>query len=313
MGSFSFTQWWPFGLALLALLTAGSYRLLRWWHRRLRESDRRKSEAEIDSDWRWAQKKFEDGHKGLFGAPTKTIYIIHDISWENEPRRDTLYQYLSLEEAFRILKEIRMTRPRRHINVILHTPGGELLASEMVSAALKAHKGGTTAYVPYMAMSGGTMIALATQKIVMGKHATLGPIDTQIEGFPAHSFDWLVNKKSIDAIDDVTLLVSRTAQSILKSEGSRASSLLNDAHKKNGKCMVTDALVSDGMNHADRVTAKMASDLGADISEKCGDDVYAIIDTRLQQLRMLRRPESAPAQNSGAAKPTASILSARLT
>jgi hypothetical protein len=42
------------------------------------------------------------------------------------------------------------------------------------------------AIVPQLAMSAGTMIALACNEIVMGKHSSIGPIDPQLGGVAAH-------------------------------------------------------------------------------------------------------------------------------
>jgi ClpP class serine protease len=66
------------------------------------------------------------------------------------------------------------------IDIILHTPGGVVLAAEQIAWALKRRTGEVTVYVPHYAMSGGTLIALAADKIVMDKNAVLGPVDPQL-------------------------------------------------------------------------------------------------------------------------------------
>jgi len=73
------------------------------------------------------------------------------------------------------------------LDLILHTPGGETAATESLVDYLHSMFGfNIRAIVPHLAMSAGTMIALACQEIVMGKHSSLGPIDPQIYGMPAH-------------------------------------------------------------------------------------------------------------------------------
>lgn len=72
------------------------------------------------------------------------------------------------------------------LDLILHTPGGDLAAVESLISYLHATFGNDIrCIVPHMAMSGGTMIALASKQIVMGKHSSIGPIDPQIGGIGA--------------------------------------------------------------------------------------------------------------------------------
>ena len=70
---------------------------------------------------------------------------------------------------------------------ILHTPGGLVLASEQIAQALLRRTGRVTVFVPHYAMSGGTLIALAADEIVMDPNAVLGPVDPQIGEYPAAS------------------------------------------------------------------------------------------------------------------------------
>ncbi|BCO43897.1 serine protease [Mycobacterium paraintracellulare] len=73
------------------------------------------------------------------------------------------------------------------LDLILHTPGGSVAATESLVDYLRAMFGtDIRAIVPQLAMSAGTMIALSTKSVVMGKHSSLGPIDPQIMGTPAH-------------------------------------------------------------------------------------------------------------------------------
>jgi hypothetical protein len=73
------------------------------------------------------------------------------------------------------------------LDLILHTPGGEIAATESLVDYLRAMFGtNIRAIVPQLAMSAGTMIALACDSIIMGKHSSLGPIDPQIFGMAAH-------------------------------------------------------------------------------------------------------------------------------
>lgn len=69
------------------------------------------------------------------------------------------------------------------LDLILHTPGGQIAAAESLVAYIKALFGNDVrVFVPQIAMSAGTMIALSSKEIVMGKQSNLGPIDPQFGG-----------------------------------------------------------------------------------------------------------------------------------
>src|SRR4051812_24444545 len=77
---------------------------------------------------------------------------------------------------------------RQGLDLILHTPGGDMSATESLIDYLRQMFGrDIRAIIPQMAMSGGSMIACACKEIVMGLHSNLGPFDPQIAGTPAQA------------------------------------------------------------------------------------------------------------------------------
>ena len=120
--------------------------------------------------------------------------------------------HISIEDSEAVLRAIRLTPPEQPIDLILHTPGGLVLASEQIAKALVDHKGKVTVFVPHYAMSGGTMIALAADEIVMDVNAVLGPVDPQISGMPAGSIVNVLALKRRDAISDEILILADVAQ-----------------------------------------------------------------------------------------------------
>jgi ATP-dependent protease ClpP protease subunit len=73
------------------------------------------------------------------------------------------------------------------LDLILHTPGGDVAATESLVDYLRSMFGtDIRAVVPQLALSAGSMIACACNEIVMGKQSSLGPIDPQIGGIPTH-------------------------------------------------------------------------------------------------------------------------------
>jgi ClpP class serine protease len=121
-------------------------------------------------------------------------------------------RYINIEDSEHILRAIRLTPEDMPIDIILHTPGGLVLASEQIAHAIQKHKGKVTVFVPHYAMSGGTFIALAAGEIVMDENAVLGPVDPQIGGYPAASIIDAVNKKPVEKVDDETLILANVAE-----------------------------------------------------------------------------------------------------
>ena len=91
----------------------------------------------------------------------------------------------------------------RGLDLILHTPGGEMAATESLVDYLRSMFGrDIRAIVPQLAMSGGTMIACACKEILMGKHSSLGPIDPQFGGIPAHGVVEEFNRAKKEVSED---------------------------------------------------------------------------------------------------------------
>lgn len=73
------------------------------------------------------------------------------------------------------------------LDLIIHTPGGEVAATEAIGNYLReVFKGDIRVIIPQLAMSGGTMLACISNEIVMGKHSSIGPIDPQFRGIPCY-------------------------------------------------------------------------------------------------------------------------------
>lgn len=103
---------------------------------------------------------------------------------------------------------------KKGLDLVLHTPGGEVAATESLIDYLRSMFGDDIrAIIPQLAMSAGTMIACACKEILMGKHSSLGPVDPQFLGTPAHGikeeFDRAYNEilKSDGTIDQAKVAV----------------------------------------------------------------------------------------------------------
>lgn len=86
------------------------------------------------------------------------------------------------------------------LDLILHTPGGDMAATEsLIDYLHRMFNGDVVAVIPQIAMSAGTMIACSCRKIIMGKQSNIGPIDPQLNGVPAYG----VIKEFEDAIEEI--------------------------------------------------------------------------------------------------------------
>jgi ClpP class serine protease len=98
-----------------------------------------------------------------------------------------LVRYIDIDDAESVLRAIGETPEGQPIEIVLHTPGGVVLAASQIAGALADHPGRVTAVVPHYAMSGGTLIALGADEIVLDPHSALGPVDPQLGQYAAAS------------------------------------------------------------------------------------------------------------------------------
>src|ERR1700728_243386 len=117
-------------------------------------------------------------------------------------------RFIDINDSEEVLRAIQMTDDDIALDIVLHTPGGLVLAALQIARAIGEHKAKVTVFVPHYAMSGGTLIALAADEIIMSKHAVLGPIDPQLGQSPAASLIKVIEQKPILKIDDQTLIMA---------------------------------------------------------------------------------------------------------
>lgn len=123
-----------------------------------------------------------------------------------------ILRYINIEDSEALLRAIKMTDDTIPIDLILHAPGGLVLAAEQIAHALCRHPAKVTVFVPHYAMSGGTLIALAADEIVMDGNAVLGPVDPQLGDQPAASILKVLELKDVNNIDDRTLILADVAR-----------------------------------------------------------------------------------------------------
>lgn len=125
-------------------------------------------------------------------------------------------RYIDIDDSEQILRAIKLTPPDLPLDIVIHTPGGLVLAAEQIAHAMIRHRAKVTVHIPHYAMSGGTLLALAADEIVMDENAVLGPVDPQIGEYPAASIVKAVEAKPIAEVDDRTLILADVSRKALR-------------------------------------------------------------------------------------------------
>ena len=199
-----------------------------------------------------------------------------------------IIRYIDIQDSEELLRAIRLTPPDLPIDVILHTPGGLVLAAEQIARALRDHAGRVTVFVPHYAMSGGTLIALAADEIVMDEHAVLGPVDPQLGNHPAVSILSAVARKPIERVDDETLILANVAEKALQQVRAVAVELASRRLPQDAAEALAATLAGGGWTHDYPITVGEARTLGLTVSTDMPRAIYALMELFPQGAR--RRP-----------------------
>jgi ClpP class serine protease len=195
-------------------------------------------------------------------------------------------RYIDINDSEEVLRAIQMTDDDVALDIILHTPGGLVLAALQIARAINEHKAKTTVFVPHYAMSGGTLIALAADEIVMSKHAVLGPIDPQIGQSPAASLIKVVEEKPIEKVDDQTLVLADVGRKAIAQLKQSASEILRRRLPADKAEALAAKLSTGTWTHDYPLFAATARELGLPVSTEMPDDVLELMKLYPQSVRM---------------------------
>lgn len=195
-------------------------------------------------------------------------------------------RYIDINDSEEVLRAIQMTDDDVPLDIILHTPGGLVLAALQIARAINEHKAKTTVFVPHYAMSGGTLIALAADEIVMSKHAVLGPIDPQIGQSPAASLIKVVEEKPIGKVDDQTLVLADVGRKAIAQLKESASEILRRRLPADKAEALAAKLSTGTWTHDYPLFAATAKELGLRVSTEMPDDVLELMKLYPQPVRM---------------------------
>lgn len=213
---------------------------------------------------------------------TRVILMIHrqeSISLLGIP----LSRFINIEDSEQVLRAIRLTPPDVPIDLILHTPGGLVLATEQIARALIRHRAKVTVFIPHYAMSGGTMLAMAADEIVMDENAVLGPVDPQLGNMPAASVLKVLEDKPISEIDDQTLITADIARKAIRQVQRFVRALLEDEvpkQKINPENIdrIVEALTTGQVTHDYPILVEEATSLGLPITAGLPREIYDLME-----------------------------------
>jgi len=192
---------------------------------------------------------------------TRVITMIH-----RQEKRSlfgfSVSRHIDLEDAQTVIAAIKETPDDIPIDLVIHTPGGLVLAAMQIARAVEAHPAKVVVYVPVYAMSGGTLIALAADEVVLGEFSVLGPIDPQILGLPAASIVKARDSKPIAEVFDLTLVLADVGEKAVAQVKQGAIELLTPRLEQAVAETIAAKLAGGHWTHDYALTASEASALG---------------------------------------------------
>src|SRR6202171_6137202 len=195
-------------------------------------------------------------------------------------------RYIDINDSEDVLRAIQMTDADVPLDLVLHTPGGLVLAALQIAKAVSEHKAKVTVFVPHYAMSGGTLIALAADEIVMCEHSVLGPIDPQLGDSPAASLIKVVGEKPVAKIDDRTLVLADVGRKAIAQVKQAASELLTRRLAAAQADALAENLTAGPWTHDYPIWASPAKSLGLSVSTDMPHDVLQLLTLYPQPVRM---------------------------
>jgi len=218
---------------------------------------------------------------------SRVIFLIHrqeTIAFLGIP----ILRYLTIDESEKVLRAIRKTDPDTPIDLILHTPGGLTLAAKQIAYALCAHPARVSVIVPHYAMSGGTLIALTADEIILDKNGVLGPVDPQLNNRPAASILTAVSKKDVNELDDETLILADIGEKAIRQVKDTILRIVADHMNEGAAETLAENLTKGKYTHDFPIRVEEAKNLGLSINTNVPEEVYDLMELFPQSTQ--RRP-----------------------
>jgi ClpP class serine protease len=215
-----------------------------------------------------------------------------------------VFRYIDVDDSEQVLRAIHLTDSALPIDLVLHTPGGLALASTQIARALAGHAGKVSVFVPHYAMSGGTLIALAADEIVMSEHAVLGPVDPQVGGVPAASILRAVERKPIAEVDDETLILADQGEMALTQLRHTIRELVAERLPEHAAEALASELSEGRWTHDYPITVSEARRLGLNVTTELPPEIIQLMALYPQPVRRQPGVEYSPGRRAaGPARP----------
>jgi ClpP class serine protease len=214
-----------------------------------------------------------------------------------------LVRYIDIDDSEAILRAIKLTDDDVPIDLILHTPGGLVLAAGQIANAIKKHPAKVTVFVPHYAMSGGTLISLAADEIVMDENAVLGPVDPQLGQQAAASILKVLERKPMKDIDDNTIILADISEKAIRQVKTTVSRLLNERLGAEQAEQLAAKLSTGTWTHDYPITVEEARELGLPVSTEMPKEVYKLMSLYPQTAQRRPSVEYIPTPRSNEPRP----------
>ncbi len=191
-------------------------------------------------------------------------------------------RYIDIEDSERVLRAIRLTPPEMPIDLLLHTPGGLVLAAEQIAWAIRRHPAKVTVFIPHYAMSGGTLVALAADEIIMDPTAVLGPVDPQIGDpqhgqYPAASILAALQEPNPNR-DDATLILGDVAAKAVRQVHGALFDLVKDKMPEEQARKFAERMSEGHWTHDYPISPQEAVAMGLPVKEEMPTVIYDLMD-----------------------------------
>jgi ClpP class serine protease len=196
-----------------------------------------------------------------------------------------LMRYIDVNDSEEVLRAIHMTDDEVPLDIVLHTPGGLVLAALQIARAIETHSGKVTIFVPHYAMSGGTLVALAADEIVMCRHSVLGPVDPQLNQMPAASLIKVVEQKPIAEIEDQTLVLADVGRKATAQVKEAVRLLLANRMASENASALAEKLASGIWTHDYPISAEEAKALDLPITTEMPKEILELMTLYPQPVR----------------------------
>ncbi len=211
-----------------------------------------------------------------------------------------LMRFIDIHDSEEVIRAIQLTDRETPIDLVIHTPGGLVLAALQIARAIARHEGKVRVIVPHYAMSGGTLIALAADEIIMSPHAVLGPVDPQLGQQAAASILSVLEQKPVEKIDDQTLILADQAKKARQQVCDAVAELLADKMPEEQARALAEKLSVGTWTHDYPITPEQAREFGLNVSTEMPEEFIQLMSLYPQPVQRIPSVEYLPGRREGA-------------